>query len=301
MTIETLERKKATDFPQELLDLFHLYVHGEIDRNAFLAGAANFTTGDVTASELFAALKPNYALAVQIPETDARIAIGEATVASPQGNGSIKGYLVQPAGAHGKLPAVLVVHENRGLNPYVKDVARRLATEGYLAFAPDSLSSLGGYPGDDEKGGALFKSLDRDKMIEDFVAAAALLGARSDVGKVGVIGFCFGGGVANTIAVRMPTLAAAVPFYGAAPAASDVPKIKAAVEAHYAELDTRLTSKWPEYDAEMTKAHVTHEGYVYPQTNHGFHNDSTPRYDEAAAKLAWRRTLSWFGTYQKSA
>jgi len=299
--MEMLERKKATDFPQGLLDLFHLYVHGEIDRNAFLVGASKFAVGDVTASGLFAMLKPNYALAIHIPEADARIAAGEETVASPQGNGSIKGYLVRPAGANGKLPAVLVVHENRGLNPYIKDVARRLAIEGYLAFAPDSLSSVGGYPGDDEKGGELFASLDRDKMAEDFVAAAAWLGARSDVSKVGVIGFCYGGGVANTIAVRMPTLAAAIPFYGQAPAASDVANIEAAVEAHYAELDTRLTSQWPAYDAAMSAAQVRHEGYVYPQTNHGFHNDTTPRYDEAAAQLAWSRALSWFGKYLKSA
>ena len=175
VTMETLERKRATDFPQELLDLFQLYVHGEIDRNAFLAGAAKFAVGGVTASGLLAMLKPNYALAIQVPETDARITVAEATVASPQGNGSIKGYLVRPAGANGKLPAVLVVHENRGLNPYIKDVARRLAIEGYLAFAPDSLSSVGGYPGDDEKAGELFASLNRDKMIEDFVAAAAWL------------------------------------------------------------------------------------------------------------------------------
>ncbi|MGA2392699.1 MAG: dienelactone hydrolase family protein [Candidatus Lustribacter sp.] len=296
-----MERKKATDFPQELLDLFQLYVHHEIDRNAFLAGAGKFAAGDVTASDLLAMLKPNYALALQVPETDARITAGEATVASPQGNGSIKGYLVRRAGANGKLPAVLVVHENRGLNPYIKDVARRLAVEGYLAFAPDSLTSAGGYPGDDEKAGELFKSLDRDKMIEDFVAAAAWLAARSDVGKVGVVGFCFGGGVANTVAIRMPALAAAVPFYGGAPAAAEVPKIKAAVQPHYAGLDTRLTSQWPAYDAEMTAAHVTHEGYVYPQTNHGFHNDTTPRYDDAAAKLAWSRTLSWFDRYLKSA
>jgi carboxymethylenebutenolidase len=299
--METPERKKATDFPQELLDLFHLYVHGEIDRSAFLAGAAKFAVGGVTAAGLFAMLKPNYALAIQVPEADPRLTTGEATVASPQGNGSIKGYLVRPAHANGKLPAVLVVHENRGLNPYIKDVARRLAIEGYLAFAPDSLTSAGGYPGDDEKGGQLFASLNRDKMIEDFVAAAAWLGARSDVRKVGAIGFCFGGGVANTVAVRMPTLAAAVPFYGQPPAATDVPKIKAAVQAHYAALDTALTSQWPAYDTGMTAAHVTHEGYVYAGANHGFHNDTTPRYDEAAAKLAWSRALTWFGKYVKSA
>lgn len=299
--METLERREATDFPQELLDLFQLYVHHEIDRNAFLAGAEKFATGEVTARGLLEMLKPNYALALQVPETDSRITVGEATVESPQGNGSIKGYLVRPAGAGGKLPAVLVVHENRGLNPYIKDVARRLAIEGYLAFAPDSLTSAGGYPGDDEKAGELFKSLDRDKMIEDFVAAASWLAARPDVGKVGVVGFCFGGGVANTLAVRMPNLAAAAPFYGGAPATADVPKIKAAVQAHYAELDTRLTSQWPDYDAAMNAAHTTHEGYVYPQTNHGFHNDTTPRYDDAAAKLAWSRVLNWFGTYLKAA
>lgn len=295
--METLERKRASDFPQELIDLFQLYQHAEIDCKTFLAGAEKFAVGGVTAAGLLAMLKPNYALAIQVPENDARLVTGDATVASPQGNGSVKGYLVRPAGAGGKLPAVLVVHENRGLNPYIKDVARRLAIEGYLAFAPDALTSVGGYPGDDEKGGALFASLDRDKMAEDFVAAAAWLAARSDAGKVGVVGFCYGGGVANTIAVRMPTLAAAVPFYGQAPAAADVPKIEAAVQAHYAELDTRLTSQWPAYNEEMTAAHVTHEGYVYPQTNHGFHNDTTPRYDEAAAKLAWSRTLTWFGTY----
>jgi carboxymethylenebutenolidase len=297
--METLERKQATDFPQGLIDLFQLYVHHEIDRNAFLAGAEKFAEGGVTAADLLAQLKPNYALALQVPETDARITVGEATVASPQGNGSIKGYLVRPAGASGKLPAVMVVHENRGLNPYIKDVARRLALEGYLAFAPDSLTSAGGYPGDDEKAGELFATINRDKMIEDFVAAAAWLEARSDVGKVGVIGFCFGGGVSNAVAVRMPTLAAAVPFYGGTAAAADVPKIKAAVQAHYAENDERITSQWPPYDSAMTAAHVTHEGYIYPGTQHGFHNDTTPRYDEPAAKLAWSRALGWFGKYLK--
>jgi carboxymethylenebutenolidase len=297
--METLERKKAGDFPQELIDLFQLYVHHEIDRNAFLAGAAKFAAGDVTANDLLEQLKPNYALALQVPETDARITVGEATVASPQGNGSIKGYLVRPAAATGKLPAVMVVHENRGLNPYIKDVARRLAVEGYLAFAPDSLTSAGGYPGNDEKGGELFAGLNREKMIEDFVAAAAWLVAQPDVAKVGVIGFCFGGGVANTVAVRLPALAAAVPFYGSAAPTDQVPKIKAAVQAHYAEHDERLTSMWPGYDAALTAAHLAHEGYVYPGTQHGFHNDTTPRYDEAAAKLAWSRALTWFGTYLK--
>ena len=297
--METLERKKASDFPQELIDLFQLYQHHEIDRSAFLAGAEKFASDEVTAADLFAQLKPNYALALQVPETDSRITAGEATVASPQGNGSIKGYLVRPAGTTGKLPAVMVVHENRGLNPYIKDVARRLALEGYIAFAPDSLTSAGGYPGNDEQAGELFQGLDRAKMIEDFVAAGAWLETRPDVSKVGVIGFCFGGGVSNTLAVRMPTLAAAVPFYGGTPAPADIPKIKAAVQAHYAENDERITSQWPAYDAAMTGAHVTHEVYTYPGTQHGFHNDTTPRYDEAAAKLAWSRALTWFGKYLK--
>jgi carboxymethylenebutenolidase len=294
-----MERKKASDFPQELLDLFHLYVHGDIDRGAFLNRAGKFAVGGVTASGILAMLAPNYAWAQQVPKDDKRIRTEYAIVPSPQGNGSIKGYLVRPAGATAKVPAVLVVHENRGLNPYIEDVARRLGTANYMAFAPDGLTSLGGYPGDDEKGGALFAKVDPQKMIEDFAAAAAWLKVRPEsTGRLGVVGFCFGGGVANTLAVRMPDLAAAVPFYGAPPAAADVPKIKAAILAHHAGLDTRLASTWPAYDAELTAAKIPHAGYIYPNTNHGFHNDTTPRYDEAAAKLAWGRTLDWFKTYQ---
>jgi carboxymethylenebutenolidase len=293
-----MERKKASDFPQELLDLFHLYVHGEINRAAFLDRARKFAVGGVTAAGLLAMLKPNYAWALQVPADDKRIRAEYATVPSPRGNGSIRGYLVRPAAANGKVPAVLVVHENRGLNPYIEDVARRLGTANFMAFAPDGLTSVGGYPGDDEKGGELFAKVDRDKMTEDFAAAAAWLKARPESnGRLGVVGFCFGGGVANTLAVRMPDLAAAVPFYGAPPAMSDVPKIKAAVLVHHAELDTRLASTWPAYDAALTAAGVPHAGYIYPKTNHGFHNDTTPRYDEAAATLAWQRTLDWFNTY----
>ena|SRR5947209_254827 len=293
-----MERKKASDFPQELLDLFHLYVHGEIDRGTFLSRAGKFAVGGMTAAGLLALLKPNYAWAQQVPKDDKRIRTEYDTVASPQGNGSIKGYLVRPASASGKVPAVLVVHENRGLNPYIEDVARRLGTANFMAFAPDGLTSVGGYPGDDEKGGALFAKLDTAKMTEDFIAAAKWLKARPESsGKLGVVGFCFGGGIANTLAVRMPDLAAAVPFYGQPPDAADVPKIKAAVLAHHAELDTRLASTWPAYDAALTAAGVPHAGYIYPKTNHGFHNDTTPRYDEAAAKLAWQRTLDWFDKY----
>jgi len=296
-----MERRSASDFPQELLDLFQLYVHGEIDRGTFLSRAGKFAVGGLTAAGLLAMLKPNYAWAQQVSKDDKRIRAEYATVPSPQGNGSIKGYLVRPASGSGKFPAVLVVHENRGLNPYIEDVARRLGTANFMAFAPDGLTSVGGYPGDDEKGGELFAKVDRAKMLDDFVAAATWLKARPDsTGRLGVVGFCYGGGVANSLAVRMPDLAAAVPFYGQPPAAADVPKIKAAVLVHHAELDTRLASTWPAYDAELTAAKIPHDGYVYPRTNHGFHNDTTPRYDEAAAKLAWQRTLHWFNTYLRS-
>jgi carboxymethylenebutenolidase len=296
-----MERKKASDFPQELLDLFHEYVHGGIDRRAFLDSAGKFAVGGLTAAAIFEMLKPNYAWAQQVPKDDKRIRTEYATVPSPQGNGSIKGYLVRPSSGT-KWPAIIVVHENRGLNPYVEDVARRLGTEGYLAFAPDGLTSLGGYPGDDEKGGQLFSQVNGDKMFEDFVAAANWLRSRPDSsGKLGAVGFCFGGGVVNKLAVRLgPNMAAGVPFYGAVPPPADIPKIKAAILVHHGEADTRLAGTWPEYDAALTAAKVPHEGYIYPKAQHGFHNDTTPRYDEAAAKLAWQRTLGWFNKYLKS-
>jgi carboxymethylenebutenolidase len=297
-----MERKKASDFPQALLNLFDQYVHGAISRRAFLDGAQNFAVGGVTASALFEMLKPNYAWAVQVPERDSRIATESATVPSPQGNGSINGYLVRPSGATKKLPVVLVIHENRGLNPYIRDVARRLAVGGFIAFAPDALTPVGGYPNDDEKAAQLFQGLDRAKMTEDFLAAAIWLKSRSEgTGKLGAVGFCFGGGVVNQLAVRMGTeLAAAVPFYGSQPSAEDAAKIKARLLAHYGELDTRITSGWPAFDAALTAAQVQHEGYVYAGANHGFHNDTTPRYDEAAAKLAWQRTLDWLNKYLRS-
>ncbi len=297
-----MERKKASDFPQELLNLFDGYVHGRINRRAFLDGAQKFAVGGLTATALFEMLKPNYAWAIQVQPSDSRIKSETATVPSPNGYGSIKGYLVRPAAAAGKLPVVLVVHENRGLNPYIEDVARRLATANFIAFAPDSLTSVGGYPGDDEKGAKLFAELDRGKMTQDFAAAAEWLKARPDsTGKLGAVGFCYGGGVVNQLAVQMGAdLAAAVPFYGSQPNAQETAKIKAPVLAHYGELDTRITSGWPAFDAALTAAHVTHEGYVYKGANHGFHNDTTPRYDEAAAKLAWQRTLDWFNKYLRS-
>jgi carboxymethylenebutenolidase len=295
-----MDRKKASDFPQELLDLFHLYVHGDIDRRAFFDRGTKFAVGGLTVAGIFEMLKPNYAWAQQVAKDDNRIRAEYATVQSPQGNGSIKGYLVRPAAA-GKYPAVLVVHENRGLNPYVEDVARRLGTANFVAFAPDGLTSVGGYPGDDERGGQLFGKVDRPKMTEDFIAAATWLKARPEsTGRFGVTGFCFGGGISNTLAVRMPDLGAAVPFYGGAPAAADVPKIKAAVLVHHGELDKGLVAAWPAYEAALKANNIRYEGYIYPNANHGFHNDTTPRYDEAAAKLAWQRTVDWFNKHLRT-
>jgi carboxymethylenebutenolidase len=291
-----MQRKKASEYPQELLDLFDRYVHGELNRRSFIERASKFATGTVTAVALWESLRPNYAWAQQIPKDDSRLKTEYLSVPSPQGNGSIRGYFVRPAKAAGSLPAVLVVHENRGLNPYIEDVARRLGTENFIAFAPDGLTSVGGYPGDDEKGGKAFQQVDRQKMFEDFLAAARWLKQRPDcTGKMGVVGFCFGGGVANTLAVRMgEDLAAAVAFYGAAPPDEDVPKIRAAVLIHHAAMDTRLVSGWPAYEAALKANGVNYSGYVYEGAQHGFHNDTTPRYDEAAAKLAWQRTLAVF-------
>jgi carboxymethylenebutenolidase len=293
-----MERKKATDFPQELLNLFDGYVHGGINRREFLDGAEKFAVGGVTAALLFQMLKPNYAWAVQVPPDDKRIKAEYAAVPSPRGNGSIKGYLVRPANAT-KLPSVLVIHENRGLNPYIEDVARRLAVADFIAFAPDGLTPLGGYPGDDEKAAALFGQIDRGKMGEDFFAAAMWLKSRPDsTGRLGAVGFCFGGGVVNQLAVRMGSdPGAAVPFYGAQPSAADAAKIKAPINAQYAELDTRLTGGWPAFDVALTAAQVPHEGHIYKAVNHGFHNDTTPRYDETAAKEAWQHMLDWFNAY----
>jgi carboxymethylenebutenolidase len=297
-----MERMKATDFPQELMNLFDHYVHGEIDRRAFLDGAGRFAVGGLTAAAIFESLRPNYAWAQQVPKDDRRIRTESATALSPQGNTEIRGYLVRPASVAGKLPGILVVHENRGLNPYIEDVARRLGTAGFMAFAPDGLTSVGGYPGDDERGAAAFGKVDRNKMTEDFVAAARWLKARPDcTGKLGVVGFCYGGGIANTLAVRLGAdLAAAVAFYGAQPGAAEVPSIKAPLLLHYASLDTRITGNWPAYEEALKANHVTYTGYVYEGANHGFHNDTTPRYDEAAAKLAWQRTLEFFNKYLKS-
>jgi carboxymethylenebutenolidase len=296
-----MERKKAADYPQELLNLFDYYVHGEISRRQFLDGAAKYAVGGVTAMAIWESLRPNYALAEQVSKDDKRLKTEYATVPSPQGNGSIRGYFVRPANGTGKLPGVLVIHENRGLNPYIQDVARRLGIANFVAFAPDGLTSVGGYPGDDEKGGELFGKVDDSKMFEDFVASAAWLKARPEcTGKIGVVGFCFGGTTANRLAVRLPDLAAAVPFYGRQPSAADAANIKAPLLLHYASLDTRVNSGWPAYEEALKANHVTYTAYIYEGVNHGFHNDTTPRYDEAAAKLAWQRTLDFFNKYLRT-
>jgi len=291
-----MERKKASDFPQELLNMFDQYVHGDINRRQFLEGANRFAIGGLTATALFESLRPHFAWAQQVAKDDSRIKAESATVPSPQGNGTIRGYLVRPASASGKLPGVLVVHENRGLNPYIEDVARRLATQNFIAFAPDGLTSVGGYPNDEDKARELFPKVDREKMTQDFEAAAKWLKARADcTGKIGVVGFCFGGGIANTLAVRMGAdLAAAVPFYGPQPAAADAAKIQTPLLIHYASLDERINPGWRDYEKALKENNKTFIVYIYEGTNHGFHNDTAPRYDEAAAKLAWQRTLDFF-------
>jgi carboxymethylenebutenolidase len=294
-----MERKKASDFPQELLDLFHEYQHGDINRRTFLDRAGKFAVGGVTAAALLDMLRPNYAWAQQVPKTDARITATVETVPSPQGNGSIKGYFVKPATAAGKLPVVLVVHENRGLNPYVEDVARRFAVANFVAFAPDGLTSVGGFPGDDEKGAVAFRSVDGAKMQNDFEAAARWLKARPESnGKLGAVGFCFGGGVVNNLAVRLGAdLNAGVPYYGRQPAAADVPKIQAPIMAHYASNDPGIAAGVPAYEEALKANKKTYQMFTYENTQHGFHNDTTPRYDEAAAKLSFTRTLEFFNKH----
>jgi carboxymethylenebutenolidase len=290
-----MERKGASDFNQELLDLFDKYVHGGIDRRAFLDGASRYAVSGVTAAALVESLSPNYALAQQVATDDARIKAQYVTYQSPKGSGSIRGLLARPARAAAKLPGVLVIHENRGLNPYIEDVARRLGVAGFLALAPDALTPVGGYPGDDDKGRELQSKLDRTKMTEDFIAGVEHLKSLPDCsGRLGAVGFCFGGGMVNTLATRLPELNAAVPFYGAAPAASEVPKIKAALLIQYAEIDENINKGRPGYEAALKSNGVKYEMHTYPGTNHGFHNDSTPRYDKAAAQLAWDRTIDFF-------
>ena len=292
--------------PREAIQLYNLFIHGEISRRAFMDGVQGFAIGGLTTAAIIEALMPNYAAGQQVSKTDNRIKATYETVPSPEGNGSIRGYFVRPVSADTraekavKLPGIIVVHENRGLNPHIEDIARRFALANFMAFAPDGLTSVGGFPGDDYKGGQLFSKVDGKKMAEDMVAAARWLKSRADcTGKVGATGFCYGGGIANRLAVRLGAdIAAAAPFYGAGPANEDVPKIKAAMLVHHGELDTRLAAAWPAYDAALKAANVPHEGYIYPGAVHGFHCDATPeRYNKAAADLAWQRTVDWFNKY----
>jgi carboxymethylenebutenolidase len=291
-----MERRQASDFDPEVLKLFDQYVHGLIDRRGFLERAARFAVGGVTASMLLDALNPRFAEAQQIAKDDARLNASYVEFESPKGNGKMRGYLAKPAKSSGKLPGVLVVHENRGLNPHIEDIARRVALENYLAFAPDALTPLGGYPGNEDKARELFGKLDQNKTREDFLAAAEWLEKRPEcTGRIGVVGFCWGGGIANVLATRLPDLRAAAPFYGMQPPAEDVPKIKAPILAHYAEHDDRINAGIPAFKAALEAAHVKFEIFTYPGTQHGFNNDTTPRYDRAAAALAWQRTMDFFG------
>lgn len=295
--------------PDEAIELYNLFIHGVIGRRAFLNGVQKFAIGGLTAATIIEGLMPQYAQAQQVSKNDDRIKASYETIQSPQGTGKIKGYFVRPISADtrdampAKLPGIIVIHENRGLNPHIEDVARRLALADFMAFAPDGLTSVGGFPGDDYNGGQLFMKIDGKKMFEDFVACATWLKSRPDcTGKIGITGFCFGGTVSNSMAVRLGAdLSAAVPFYGGPPAEGDIPKIKSAILVHHGELDTRLASTWPAYDKALTAINVPHEGYIYPGAVHGFNCDATPeRYNKAAADMAWQRTIGWFNKYVRS-
>ncbi|MCB1493213.1 MAG: dienelactone hydrolase family protein [Rhodobiaceae bacterium] len=293
-----MRRKTARDFPQELLDLYDYYAHGKITKREFFDRAAKFAVTGVTVAALLNELSPDYALASQVAPDDPDIATSRVTYNSPNGNGEVNAYLVRPAGNDGKLPGVLVVHENRGLNPYIEDVARRFGKAGFMALAPDGLTSVGGYPGNDDEGRELQKKVDPAKLMNDFFAGFEYLMGRDDcTGKVGAVGFCYGGGVVNAIAVAYPELAAGVPFYGRQPAAADVSAIQAPLLLQYAGLDERINAGWPAYEEALKANGKTYTAYIYPNVNHGFHNDTTPRYDEATAKLAEDRTMAFFKQY----
>ncbi|HET7502922.1 MAG TPA: dienelactone hydrolase family protein [Kofleriaceae bacterium] len=290
-----MERKQASDFDQELLNLFDQYVHGLVDRRGFLDKAARFAVGGVTALMLLEALSPKFAEAQQVPKDDKRLKTRSVDFDAPKGSGKMRGYLAAPASAKGKLPGVLVIHENRGLNPHIEDVARRIALEGFVAFAPDALFPLGGYPGDEDKARELFGKLDQDKTHQDFLAAYAMLKARPECnGKVGAVGFCYGGGIVNFLATQLPDLAAAVPFYGSQPKAEDVAKIKAPMLIHYAGKDDRINAGIADFEKALKDNHVKYQMFTYDGVQHGFNNDTTPRYDKAAATLAWQRTIEFF-------
>jgi len=288
----------AQDFPKEVLSLFDQYVHGLIDRRAFLDGSAKFAVGGMTAAGFLDALSPEYAWAAEVPEDDERVRLEYVEYDSPNGSGTMRGYMARPTGTPGPWPAVLVIHENRGLNPYIEDVVRRFGAAGFLALGPDALTPLGGYPGTDDEGRAMQRELDRDDMTEDFIAGARfLMGHDESTGRVGAVGFCFGGGMVNTLAVRLPDLGAGAPFYGSQPAAEDVPDIRAPLQIHYAGLDERINAGWPAFEQALEANGKTFEMHMYPDVNHGFHNDTTPRYDEAAATLAQQRTIEFFTTH----
>jgi len=290
-----MPRLTARDFHPDLLELYDFYVHGRISRRDFLDRVAGYAIGGLTAATILASLSPDYALAQQVQFTDPDIVAEYVRYPSANGHGEVRAYLVRPAKAEGKVPGVVVVHENRGLNPYIEDVARRVAKAGFVALAPDGLSSVGGYPGNDERGRELQRQVDPGKLLNDFFAAVEwLLADERTTGKVGITGFCYGGGVSHAAAVAYPELAAAVPFYGRQAAPGDVPRIKAPLLIHFAETDPNVNATWPAYEAALKAAGTTYEAHFYPGTHHGFHNDSTPRYDEAAAKLAWERTIAWF-------
>lgn len=290
-------RKTADEFDQELLDLYDSYAHGLIERREFLSKAGKFAVGGITTAGLLNALSPDYALAAQVDENDPRIKGETIEYASPEGHGTVSGLLVRPA-AGGVRGSVVVIHENRGLNPYIADVARRVAVAGFTALAPDGLSPLGGYPGTDEEGKAMQRTLDKAKLLEDFIAAYRHLRAdASSNGKIGAVGFCYGGGVCNAMSVRLPDLAASVPFYGRQAAAADVPRIKSPLLLHYAGLDKRINAGWPDYEAALKASGKPFTAHIYANTNHGFHNDTTPRYDGTAAELAWSRTIDFFNVH----
>lgn len=293
-----MTRLTAKDFAPELLELYDFYAHGMITKREFLDRAGKLAVAGMAAPAILAAMSPDYALAEQVKFTDPDISPEYITYPSPDGHGEVRGYLVRPTAAKGPVPGIVVVHENRGLNPYIEDVARRVAKAGFVALAPDGLSSVGGYPGNDDAGRELQRTVDREKLMNDFFAAVDWLKAAEFTrGKVGITGFCYGGGVSNAAAVAFEDLGAAVPFYGRQPRAEDVPRIKAPILLHYGELDTRVNAGWPEYQKALDAAGVTYEAHIYEGANHGFHNDSTPRYDEQAAELAWSRTIAWFKTY----
>jgi len=296
-----MTRKTAADFDPEVLRWFDRYVHGDVDRRGFLNGVARYAVGGVTAAMLLEALSPRFAQAQQVKPEDSRISARYVEYASPEGSGKVRGYLARPAGGGGKLPGILVVHENRGLNPHIEDIARRLALDNFVAFAPDALTPLGGYPGDEDKARDLFAKLDQARTRNDFIAAAAYLKGLPDcTGKIGVVGFCYGGGIANMLATKLPDLGAAVPFYGNQPAAADAARIKAPLLIHYAGNDERINSGWPAYETALKAAGVKYQAFVYSGTEHGFNNDTTPRYDAAAAKLAWTRTVDFFNQNLRS-